>query len=69
MYRVAILADNTHTGLQLQFNTWLREEKPARIHQVNLVSNGSEFTYSVLILYTASDQRAKDITEPGAVED
>jgi hypothetical protein len=57
-----VIATNDHEDLELMINTWLRNERPERIRDIQFVANGSEFTYAVLVLYVPS--RKKPVTYP-----
>ena len=62
MLAAHVIATNDHEDLQLQLNVWLRNERPERVHSIQFVANGSEFTYCVLIMYVPS--RKKSVTYP-----
>lgn len=55
-YAVVVFAENDHNQLQADINHWIRQEKPRRIHSINFVTNGSEYTYTALMLYAAEVQ-------------
>ncbi len=62
MLAAHVIATNDHEDLQLQLNVWLRNERPERVHSIQFVANGSEFTYCVLIMYVPG--RKKSVTYP-----
>ena len=54
-----VIATNDHEDLELMLNTWLRNERPERIRDIQFVANGSEFTYAVLIMYVPSRKKPR----------
>jgi hypothetical protein len=50
-YKFQLIADNDHEALKDKLNAWLLDEKPERILETDLVTDGSEFTYCAMILY------------------
>ncbi len=59
MYLCIAIASNDHAELQKKFNTWLQQERPARIHQVELVADGNVYTYVALVVYVPAATRDK----------
>lgn len=58
MYEVILFASNDHNELQLEIQTWLRAKRPTRIHSIDMVADGAEYTYCVLFLF---EPRAKPL--------
>jgi hypothetical protein len=47
-----LFASNDHRELQKELNTWLRKHRP-EIIDIQMVANGAEYTYVVLVMYQA----------------
>jgi predicted DNA-binding protein (UPF0278 family) len=54
MYLCQTFAANDHQELQRQINAWLQQERPPRVHQVELTADGSVYTYVAIFVYVTT---------------
>lgn len=57
-FMVQVFASNNHTDLELEINAWLRYKRLSKILKLEMVADGAEYTYCVLILYVPRGQAA-----------
>lgn len=58
MYQCKCFASNDHRELQEQVNAWLQQQRPTRVHQIEMVADGAEFTYVVLAIYVVAGKKS-----------
>ena len=55
--RSKIIAAIDHQDLEQKLNTWLLTDKPQLVFPPSYIANGSEYVYSVLLVYENRERK------------